>query len=473
MGFKSDIVIGLEVHIELNTKTKLFCSCNRVGDDTPNARVCPICLGHPGTRPSLNEKALEYALKLGLALDSRISKSLVFSRKNYFYPDMPKNFQITQFENPIALGGKIMLKDGTEINITRIHIEEDPASITYPGTMRSSQYSLIDYNRAGNPLIELVTEPELTSPEQAREFMNQLVSIITYLGIYDINTCVIKSDVNVSIKETGYSRVEIKNVNGVKEIEKALRYEITRQKTFARRGLNISRETRGWNKAGKTTYLQRKKETEEEYGYIIEPDLPALTIKNSLIAYIKESLPELPYQKRKRFEKEYKLSEDDAYVMALDLRLANMFEELSRKISPKKVANWLRTEYLRVLNYNKKDIDDVEFGVNEILEILELMEEKVISKRIGQKLMERLVEGRFSPREHVKKTGMTQISSKEELTKVCEQVVAEQAKAVKDYINGEHKAFEYLVGQVMAKTRGKANPLITKEILIRIIKEQK
>jgi aspartyl-tRNA(Asn)/glutamyl-tRNA(Gln) amidotransferase subunit B len=473
MKFSSDIVIGLEIHVELDTKTKLFCSCKRRTTEKPNTNVCPICLGHPGARPVLNKKALDNALKLCLALDSDLSKELIFSRKSYFYPDMSKNFQITQFEQPLGLKGKLQLKTGKIINLTQIHIEEDPAALIYPKGMKSSSYVLIDYNRAGNPLVEIVTEPELTSPAEAREFLNQLVSILTYLKIFDINACTIKADANVSIKEGKYQRVEIKNIGGFKELEKALTYEITRQKTLLRRGLKVKMETRGWNEAGKTTISLRTKETEADYGYIIEPDLSIIDITDELIEVMRKEIPELAQQKSERFIKEYKLDKVDAQVMAMELELADLFEKVAKKINPKLAARWLRKELLRVLNYNKRTAKEINFDEKEIIELLSLVQTKTISETTAQRIMEKLMSEKFSPKEYVEKEGLIQVSSESEIKELCRRVIKEQEKAVKDYLAGEEKSFHYLVGQVMKLTKGKADPILTDKIMKEELKTAK
>jgi len=470
MKFSSDIVIGLEIHVELNTKTKLFCSCKRRTIEEPNTNVCPICLGHPGTRPVLNKKALDSALKLCLALDCDLSKELIFSRKSYFYPDMSKNFQITQFEQPLGSKGKLQLKTGKIINLTQIHIEEDPAALIYPKGMKTSSYVLIDYNRAGNPLVEIVTEPELTSPAEAREFLNQLVSILTYLKIFDINTCTIKADANVSIKEGKYQRVEIKNISGFKELEKALTYEITRQKTLLRRGLKVKMETRGWNEAGKTTISLRTKETEADYGYTIEPDLSTIDITDELIEVMQKEIPELAQQKSERFIKDYKLDKVDAQVMAMELELADLFEKVAEKIDPKLAARWLRKELLRVLNYNKKTAREIKFDEKEIIELLSLVQTKTISETTAQRIMEKLMVDEFSPKDYVETEGLGQVCSEDEIRELCRRVIKEQEKAVKDYLAGEEKSFHYLVGQVMRLTKGKADPILTDKVMRKELK---
>lgn len=465
--FKTDVVIGLEIHAELNTDTKLFCSCSRTScaDDMPNTRVCPICLGHPGTRPMLNKKALDYAIKLCLAVGSRVADENYFSRKSYFYPDMSKNFQITQFKEPLGAGGKIMLKSRKKITLTRIHIEEDPASITYPGTMQNSEFCYIDYNRCGNPLVEIVTEPELHSPQEARDFLNRLISILSYLKIFDINKCIIKADANISLKESNYTRVEIKNITGFKELERALNYEITRQRTILKRGLKIRQETRGWDDSSKTTKLQRIKETEDDYGYIIEPDLTITDITSGMIDSIKKSIPELAHQKARRYAKEFGIDPVDADVISSELELAEFFERAAEKIEPVLAARWIRRELLRVLNYSKKTIRDIEFGDEEMCEILMLIKNKEISETTGQKLMEMLMEKKFSPKEYAEKNNLKQVSEESELKLVCEKVIKENKKAVDDYFAGEKKAFQYLIGQVMRETKGKAEPAKTNRVL--------
>ena len=259
MNFTSDIVIGLEIHVQLNTKTKLFCSCPTQGSEEPNTRTCEVCLGMPGSKPVLNKAALEYALKLALALEWEISSNLTFSREAYFYPDLAKNYQISQYEIPLGIKGKLHLKSGKTIGITRVHMEEDPAALVHPNGMVDSKFVLIDYNRSGNPLCEVVTEPELTSPDEARDFMKQLIAVLNYLKIFDQDNCIIKADANISIKEKDYTRVEIKNITGFKEIERALNYELERQKRE-----DVVQETRAWDAETGVTRSLRKKETEEE-----------------------------------------------------------------------------------------------------------------------------------------------------------------------------------------------------------------
>ncbi|MBI3036048.1 Asp-tRNA(Asn)/Glu-tRNA(Gln) amidotransferase subunit GatB [Candidatus Woesearchaeota archaeon] len=344
-NFTSDVIIGLEVHIELNTKTKLFCSCPTHGSEEPNTRTCPICLGMPGSKPVLNKKAVEFALKLCLALNCETSPELIFSRKSYFYPDMSKNYQISQYEIPLGKNGKLRLSHGKEIGITRVHMEEDPASLVHPSGLKESAYVLVDYNRSGNPLVEIVTEPELQSPDEARDFMKQLIGVLNYLEIFDINEGIIKADANISIRESGYKRVEIKNITGFREIERALFYEVKRQKEEAHK---IEQETRAWDSEKGITFSLRKKETEEDYGYIIDTDLTLVEITDKWIREIKKVMPELAQEKIKKFIG-MDIKRDDAEVLASDKFLANMFEKVAEEINPLLAAKWLRRELVRVL----------------------------------------------------------------------------------------------------------------------------
>ena len=465
MKLSSEVAIGLEVHVELDMNSKLFCDSSTKKIGRPNSNVCPVCLGHPGTRPVLNKKAVEYAVKLSLALNCDISRKLIFSRKTYFYPDMPKNFQITQFEEPLGKNGELKLISGKTVEIQRIHLEEDPASITYPENTMLSEYSLVDYNRAGNALIEVVTKPTLNSSKQAREFLKHLINILEYLEVYDSNKCTIRTDANISIRESGYIRTEIKNVNGIKELERAISYEIVRQKSLMKIGKDIKRETRSWNPAKKITEKMRSKETEEGYGYIIEPDLPELEIEKTYISNLKKSMPELAQQKVKRYVSEYKIKKADAEVISSDFRLAELFEKVSKKIDPGLASKWIRRELLRVVNYSKKPLRDIKFGEKEIVELLKLLQNETISKATAQKIMEKLMEKPFSPKEYVRKQKLIQLSSERELKRICRNIMSKNSEAKTDYINGKQEALHFLIGKVMKQTKGRANPDMTNRIL--------
>lgn len=464
-NFTSDIVIGIEVHVELNTNTKLFCSCPTKGNEYPNTRTCPTCLGMPGSKPVLNKKAVEFALKLCLALNCEISPELIFSRKSYFYPDMPKNYQISQYEIPLGKNGRLRLREGKEIGIARVHIEEDPASLVHPHGLKESAYVLVDCNRSGNPLVEIVTEPDLTSPDEARDFMKQLITVLNYLGIFDIGKGIIKADANISIKESNYARIEIKNITGFKEIERALAYEVSRQKDEAGNLKKIEQETRAWDAEKGITFSLRKKESEEDYGYIIDTDLTPVEIDNKWLAEIKKSMPELAHDKIKKFVG-MGIKKEDAEVIASDKFLANMFEKVAEEINPVLAAKWLRRELVRVLNYNKKELDESEIDARHMIDLLKLVENEKITDSVAAKILEKLAEKPFDVDEYVKKENLEAVSDSAELGKFCREAVEENQKAADDYRKGEKNALNFIVGAVMKKTKGKANPNDVRQLLL-------
>ncbi len=335
----TEIKIGCEFHIQLNTKTKIFCSCPTIGSEEPNIRTCPTCLGLPGSKPTFNKEALNQALRVALALNCKINKKSYFSRKSYFYPDLPKNYQITQYETPIAIEGKL---EG--IKIRRIHLEEDPGKLIH-----HNSYALVDYNRSGIPLIEVVTEPDFKTPNEVRQFMRKLMSILEYLKVYNRKSELsIRTDANISINNG--ERVEIKNITGIKPVEDALEYEIKRQEKEKK----VIRETRGFDADKNITYSLRSKENEDDYGYIYDPDLPEILLSDKDIKEIKENLPELASEMAIRIIKQYKIDKEDAEVITQELKLAELFEEVAKEISPVLAAKWLRRDLPRVLNYNKK-----------------------------------------------------------------------------------------------------------------------
>lgn len=462
MIFTEKIIIGLEIHVELDTNTKLFCSCPTKGSDEPNTRVCPTCLGHPGSKPVVNKKAVAFGLQLAMALGCKIAPSLIFSRKSYFYPDLAKNYQITQYEEPLGEEGSLEIEGGKKVGLTRIHLEEDPASLVYEGN-----HSLIDYNRSGNPLVEIVTKPELYSAEEARDFMKKLLSILTYLGIFDENA-IIKADANVSLKEGSYVRHEIKNITGFKEIERALHYEIQRQQLEVQDGRVLQQETRGWNPERGLTFPMRTKEEEEEYGYIIDPDLVAIDITEEMKAKAQESLPELAGEKIKKFIDEG-IDEGDAKVISQDRLMAELYERVSKKIDKVLAAHWIRRELGRVLNYQKKTLADADFDEEQFIVLLSLVQDKKITDRVGQKLMDKLGEGSFDVALHVKNEGLGVVSDSGLIESICKKAIEANPKAVEDYKKGEQKSFQFLVGQVMKETKGQANPKEINEMLKKII----
>lgn len=470
--FTSDTIIGLEVHCEIDTKTKLFCACPtkpKAGqEDLPNSRCCPTCLGHPGSKPVLNKKAVEFALKLCLALNCEVSPELIFSRKSYFYPDMSKNYQISQYEMPLGKGGSLRLGNGKEIGIIRVHMEEDPASLIHPIGLKESAYVLVDYNRSGSPLVEIVTEPDIASPDEARDFMKQLIRVLNYLEIFDINEGIIKADANISIKETDYTRVEIKNITGFKEIERALIHEVNRQKEEIKHR-KINQETRAWDSEKGITFSLRKKETEEDYGYIIDTDLTVVDITDKWLHEIKKQMPELAQDKVKKFVEKHKIKKEDAEILASDKFLANMFEKVAREINPILAAKWLRRELVRVLNYNKKELHEVEIDERHIIDLLKLVESKKITDNVAAKILEKLIEKPFDVKEYVKREKLEAVSDISELEKYCKEAIKENPKAVDDYKKGEKKALNFIVGKVIARTRGKADPNVVQKLILGFI----
>jgi aspartyl-tRNA(Asn)/glutamyl-tRNA(Gln) amidotransferase subunit B len=456
-------MIGLEVHAELDTDSKLFCTCPTKGDDSPNTRICPVCLGHPGSKPVVNEKAIGHALKLSLALGCRIADKVIFSRKSYFYPDLSKNYQITQYEIPIGSEGHLKIGE-KDIGITRVHIEEDPASLIHPGGMGKAAYSLVDYNRSGNPLCEIVTKPELSSPEEAREFMKRISTLLEYLGIFDSKHNILKADANISIREKGFTRVEVKNISGFKEIERALSYEIERQKAS-----DVMQETRAWDAEKGITFSLRKKETEDDYGYILDPDLVPIPIENKEIEQLKKRLPELPSQKYDRYVKDYGISHDDAYVLTDGIALTRLFENTIKKVDPLLAAKWIRREVMRVLNYNKIDISEMEMDEKEFIKLLSMVESKKITEKIGQKVIEKLVVQKIDVERYIDSEGLMPVSDAGELERYCREAILENPKVVDDYKGGKEVALNFLVGQAMKKSKGKADAKTIKDIILTLI----
>jgi aspartyl-tRNA(Asn)/glutamyl-tRNA(Gln) amidotransferase subunit B len=456
-AFTSDVVIGLEIHVQLNTTTKLFCGCPTKAQE-PNTAVCPICIGHPGTKPVLNAKAFDWAAIVALALKCSLNKRMQFSRKTYFYPDMGKNYQITQFELPLAEAGQITLESGKTVRIKRVHMEEDPAALVH-----GHGCVLVDYNRSGIPLIEIVTEPDMTSADEAREFIKQLLQLLKYCDVYDENEGVVKADANISIKESGYTRVEIKNITGAKEIERALLAEIERQRNAVAAKELIVLETRGWDDAAGITRSQRLKESEDDYGYITDPDLPVFTLSAEQIETIARKVPELGGDKAKRFTQKYGIDPEDAAVLVKERELGDLFEKVIAKVEPALAARWMRRELRRVLAAEGKTVADV----NEVtfVSFLLLLQKKTITDRIGQRLIERLIKDGIDPDKVVKEEGLGVVSDEGAIAAEVEAVIASEPKALADYKAGDPKAFNYLVGQSMKRLRGKASPAIINKLL--------
>ena len=429
----------------------------------PNSLCCPTCLGHPGAKPFLNKKAVDLGIKIGLALNCEINKDFFFSRKTYFYPDMPMNYQITQYEVPLAKSGTLVLPSGKKVRIRRAHLEWDPAALVHPQGMGKSSYVLIDYNRSDLPLVEIVTEPDLSSPAEAREFLNALENILGYLGAIKPGTT-LKADCNLSI--AGGAKVEIKNVSGFAAAEKALNFELVRQKQEVRLGRKIEQHTRAFNAdTGMTTAL-RKKETEEDYGYIFDPDLVMVSLDAKEIAAIKKAMPELPEQKAVRLVKEFSLPEYDAKVICADFELAKLFEEMvSSGADAALSARLLTRELLAVLNHDSIALKDSGAEAAQLTELVALVSAgKVSDKNTKQSVINYISGSKESPRVFLEKNNLL-ISSAIDLDAMVEKVLAANAKAVADYKGGSQKTFNFLAGLVMRETKGTVSPQKVQDLL--------
>ncbi|MDO8648027.1 MAG: Asp-tRNA(Asn)/Glu-tRNA(Gln) amidotransferase subunit GatB [Candidatus Diapherotrites archaeon] len=424
-------------------------------EDKPNSRVCEICLGMPGSKPSLNEKAVEMGLKVALALNCKINKEFFFSRKTYFYPDLAKDFQITQFEIPLGEKGSLNLKNGKTINITRVHLEEDPAALVHEAGISSSNYSLIDYNRSGIPLLEIVTDPDMETPEEAREFLDLLLNLLNYLNVFVLGKNVMKADTNVSMQ--GFERVEVKNVTGFKAVEDALKFEVERQTKLIAAGGKPIRETRSFDETTGKTRSLRTKETEEDYGYIFEPDLPVVEVSEEKIKKIKAELPELPEQKIKRIVKEKGLTEYEARVIVSDFELGKLFDEVSKKIDAKLSAKFLTRELLAILNHGNLSLAEAEIPAKKIISLLEFLQAGKINEKIAKETMIRIVSEKIDPLQYLSSQGLLSKLGGKELEEICKKIASENQKAAQDFANGSEKALNFLVGQAMRAAKGKAD----------------
>jgi aspartyl-tRNA(Asn)/glutamyl-tRNA(Gln) amidotransferase subunit B len=449
---ETSVMIGLEIHTYLDTKSKLFCGCSTdITDANPNTHCCPVCLGHPGSKPVLNAKAVEYAIKVGLALNCKINEDFFFSRKTYFYPDMSANYQITQYEIPVAEAGFVMLND-KKIGITRAHLEIDPAALIHPGGMGSSNYSLIDYNRSGFALLEIVTDPDMKSPGEAREFLKNLENILSYLQVL-MPGSTLKADCNVSIN--GGSRVEIKNISGFAAAEKALTYEINRLKQEEKLGRTVELHTRAFDADTGKTLLLRKKETEEDYGYIFDPDLVKVSLETKQIEKIKSSMPELPKQKQKRFVTDYGLAELDAIVLCSDLGLGNLFESLvEKKAEPKITSNLLTRELLSILNHDSLILNNVEISFDALFDLIMLMTGGKVNDRNVKRSMINYISGdKQLPKEYLEQNDLL-VDDSIDVDKIIIETLEGNPEAITDYQGGNEKVLNFLAGLIMRETKG-------------------
>jgi len=465
-------VIGLEIHAQLKTESKIFCSCSTRFGNEPNENVCPVCSGMPGVLPVLNEKAVEYAVKMAMATGCKVNRRSVFARKNYFYPDLPKGYQISQYEEPLAEHGRIEIEaEGQKkfIGITRIHMEEDAGKNIHSPVQNAS---FVDLNRAAVPLIEIVSEPDIRSPEQAVAYLKMLRSILVYLDICDGNMeeGSFRCDANVSIRPKGEdefgTRAEIKNMNSFKHVQKALEYEIERQTDVIEDGEAVVQETRLFDTGKNVTLSMRGKEEAHDYRYFPDPDLVPLVLDDELLFRWNSELPELPAARRKRFASQYGLAGDAADILTSERDLADYFEDCVAEYSePRKIANWMTGEFLRELNERKTSAKQVKLAPQHLARLVKLIDDGLISGKIAKQVFPEIFEQGLDPEKYVKSKGLVQISDTSELDGVVDEVLAENPAEVEAYKGGKTKLLGFFVGRVMKKTRGKANPQMVNELI--------
>ena len=469
-----EIVMGLEVHAELSTKTKIFCSCSTEFGGEPNSHTCPICMAMPGTLPVLNEKVVEYAVKAGLATNCEISKNSKNDRKNYFYPDTPRAYQISQFDKPLCEHGYIEIEDDNgnpkKIGITRIHIEDDAGKLNHN---ELGGGSLVDLNRAGVPLIEIVSEPDLRTSSEVDRYLKKLKSILEYIEVSDckMQEGSFRADVNVSVRKKGETkfgtRTETKNMSSFRAITREIEYEANRQIEILENGGKVEQETLRWDDVSGKTFSMRNKEDAEDYRYFPEPDLVAIRLSDEYIENIRKNLPEMPESRRKRYLDEFKLSEKDARLLTASKYLSNMFEEAEKICgNAKAVANWLLSDISRILNEKELEPSDIPFTAEHLAKLVELIEKGTISSAIGKKVVEELFENPRDPEEIIKEKGWIQISDEGAIKEVVKNVLESNPQSVADYKAGKDRALGFLVGQAMKATKGKANPQMLNKMFV-------
>ncbi len=473
---KYEVVIGLEVHVELKTATKIFCGCKTEFGGAPNTHVCPVCLGLPGVLPVINEKVVEFGVRTGLAINAKVPNYSKFDRKNYYYPDLTKNFQTSQFDLPICEHGYLDIEVGgvvKRIGITRAHMEEDAGKLVHSGkTISSSDSSNVDYNRVGVPLLEIVSEPDIRSSEEAKEYVESLKNILTYIDVSDckMEEGSIRADANVSVrlfgaKEFG-TRTETKNLNSLKALQKAIEYEVERQIEVIEDGGVIDQETRTWDDEKGITLSMRSKADAHDYRYFPEPDLPPIILTDEYIESIRATLPELPDSRKKRLMEVDGLSAYDANLVIAERFLADFYDEVRKSINdPKLIVNYLMGDYYRELVAVGLDFKNSPVTVNAFIELLMLLQDKTISGKLAKDIIPVMIKEGKNPKVIVEEKGLVQISDTGAIEAIIIQVIEDNPKAVEDYRNGKGNSIGFLVGQVMKASKGKANPGIVNELL--------
>jgi len=468
-----DVVIGLEVHVQLKTKSKIFCSCSTEFESPPNTNICPICCGYPGVLPVLNKKALELAIRVAIALNCNINREIYFERKNYFYPDLPKNYQISQYKMPIGFDGFLELLSGKAIKIKRVHLEEDAGKLIH-----KENYSLVDFNRTGIPLLEIVSEPVISSPYEASEYLNYLKLTLQYIDASDcdMEKGFLRCDANISLKPKDATKlgtkVEIKNMNTFRGVVDALEYEIKRQESLLMNKKEIIQETRLWNKDLSKTISMRTKEEAHDYRYFPEPDLPDFFITDKMLEEQKKFIVEKPQEKRKRFIEQYNLSYKEVDIMISDLWLSNFFEKaISFYNRPKEISNWLLGPFLEKYN-SLKDKDKIKISPENFSKIVKYFCEDKLNNLTAKTVLDLCITTNADVDDVILKEGLSQVSLEDELIKFIDEIIKENPKAISEYLNGKKEAIMFLVGCVMKKTNKKANPKVAKELLERRINEK-
>ena len=473
-----EVIIGLEVHAELSTKTKIFCSCPTKFGVAPNTQTCPICMAMPGTLPVLNEKVVEYAVKAGLATNCEISRNSKNDRKNYFYPDLPKAYQISQYDKPLCEHGYVEIdtKEGKKkIRLTRIHIEEDAGKLNHD---EFAGGSLVDLNRAGVPLIEIVSEPDLRGSEEVEAYLRKLKSILEYIEVSDckMQEGSFRADVNVSVRKKGDpklgTRTEMKNMNSFRSITRGIEYEIDRQIDVIEDGGEVEQETLRWDDVSGKTFSMRDKEDAQDYRYFPDPDLVAIKLSEEYIENIKKSLPELPESRKERYLKEYELSEKDANIITSSKYLSDLFEGAIKVCNnPKAVNNWIISDISRILNETEMEPIEIPFDSNQLGKLIILIDKGTISSSIAKKVLVEMFEHPRDPEDIIDEKGWVQISDEGAIKEVVLKVLEANPQSVADYKGGKDKALGFLVGQAMKETRGKANPQMLNQMFIEELKK--
>ena len=481
LNMKYEPVIGLEVHAELLTQSKMFCGCEVVDSITakPNRYICPVCTGQPGALPVLNKKAVELAIRVGLALGCEIHTESIFARKNYFYPDLPKGYQISQYDQPLATDGRLEIETDEGIRIVRIrrvHLEEDTGKLSH-----ADGFSFIDYNRSGVPLLEIVTEPDLRSAEEAKAYATRLHAILRYLGVNsgDMEKGVIRFEANVSVREEGSdqlnTRTEIKNLNSFRALTEGIKYEIWRQTEIYLTGGTVEQETVGFNEATGKTYSQRGKESAHDYRYFPEPDLPPLVLDPSWIDSIRASLPELPEAKTHRFIEQYELKPQEARLLTSEKPLADYFEAVvaNSKSPARTVSSWIAGEFMRYLNDLNIDVARIPVAAEDFAKLIDMVTDKTISANSGKVVLGELFNNGGKPEEIVRAKNLTQVSDEGFIQEIITKILSDNPREVGQYLSGKETLLQWFMGQVARSTKGKADPTIVRELLVKALEERR